>query len=60
MGSSKRKDFFGFPNVGITFGRLRKMEFGIHQFIDRIHRGVCCKCALSFGCSSRFAGSLLI
>ena len=48
-----------FENVGITFGRPRKIEFGIYQLIDRVYRRVYCKCAFSFECSYRFPGSLL-
>ena len=51
-----------FQNAGITFGRPRKMEFGIYRLmkeIDRIHRGVYCKCAFSFGSCHRFPESLL-
>ena len=59
---AKGLDISEFQRVGITFGRPRKMEFGIYRLmkeIDRIHRGVYCKCAFSFGCCHRFPESLL-
>ena len=59
---AKGFDISEFQNVGITFGRPRKMELGIYRLmkeIDRIHRGVYCKCAFSFGCCHRFPESLL-
>ncbi len=59
---TKGFDISEFQSIGITFGRPRKMEFGIYRLmkeIDRIHRGVYCKCVFSFGCCHRFPESLL-